>query len=77
MSRGRKAEIETWVEYLEIFLPWLALFDDRIPGEIQSHFGQETHSTELQAVEGREREKHQECSCTFVRVSVRFPGVSI
>ena len=42
MSRGRKAEIETWVEYLEIFLPWLALFDDRIPGEIQSHFGQET-----------------------------------
>ena len=42
MTRGRKAEIEAWVEYLEIFLPWLALFDDRIPGEIQSHFGQET-----------------------------------
>ena len=42
MARGRKAEIEAWVEYLEIFLPWLALFDDRIPGEIQSHFGQET-----------------------------------
>ena len=41
MTRGRKAEIEAWVEYLEIFLPWLALFDDRIPGEIQSHFGQE------------------------------------
>ena len=41
MARGRKAEIEAWVEYLEIFLPWLALFDDRIPGEIQSHFGQD------------------------------------
>ena len=42
MTRGRKAEIEAWVEYLEIFLPWLALFDDRIPEEIQSHFGQKT-----------------------------------
>ena len=38
MRRGRKTEIEAWVEYLEIFLPWLALFDDRIP----PHFGQET-----------------------------------
>ena len=39
MTRGRKAEIEAWVEYLEIFLPWLALFDDRIPGEISRTLG--------------------------------------
>ena len=37
MSRGRRSEIETWVEYLEVFLPWIALFDDRIPSEVQKY----------------------------------------
>ena len=31
-------EIEAWVEYLEVFLPWIALFDDRIPSEVQACF---------------------------------------
>ena len=35
MSKGRRSEIEAWVEYLEVFLPWIALFDDRIPSEVQ------------------------------------------
>ena len=42
MAQVRKTEIEVWIEYLKIFLPWLALFDDRIPGKIPSHFGQNT-----------------------------------
>ena len=37
MSKGRRSEIETWVDYLEVFLPWIALFDDRIPGEVQKY----------------------------------------
>ena len=38
MNKGRRAEIEAWVKYLEVFLPWIALFDDRIPSEVQACF---------------------------------------
>ena len=54
---------------MEIFLQWLALFDDRIPGEIQSHFGQKPQYRTPGCREA------PECSCTFIRVSVLFPGV--
>ena len=37
MSKGRRSEIEIWVDYLEVFLPWIALFDDRIPSEVQKY----------------------------------------
>ena len=37
MSKGRRSEIETWVDYLEVFLPWIALFDDRIHSEVQKY----------------------------------------
>ena len=31
-------QIEAWVQYLEVFLPWIALFDERIPLEVQACF---------------------------------------
>ena len=34
MSKGRRSEIEGWADFLEQFLPWIALFDDRIPEEL-------------------------------------------
>ena len=34
MSIGRRSEIEGWADFLEQFLPWIALFDDRIPEEL-------------------------------------------
>ena len=37
MTRGRRSEIKAWVDYLEAFLPWIALFDDRIPAEVQKY----------------------------------------
>ena len=42
MSKGRRSEIETWVDYLEVFLPWIALFDDRIPSEVQKYLTRDT-----------------------------------
>ena len=41
MSKGRRSEIEAWVDYLEVFLPWIALFYDRIPGEVQKYLTRE------------------------------------
>ena len=41
MSKGRRSEIEAWVDYLEVFLPWIALFDDRIPSEVQKYIARE------------------------------------
>ena len=41
MSKGR-SEIETWVDYLEVFLPWIALFDDRVPSEVQKYLTRDT-----------------------------------
>ena len=41
MSKGRRSEIEAWVEYLEVFLPWIALFDDRVPSEVQQCIAKE------------------------------------
>ena len=41
MSKGRRSEIEAWVDYLEVFLPWIALFDDRIPAEVQKYLTRE------------------------------------
>ena len=34
MSKGRRSEIEGWADFLEQFLPWIALFNDRIPEEL-------------------------------------------
>ena len=34
MGKGRRSEIEAWIDFLELFLSWVSLFDDRIPGEI-------------------------------------------
>ena len=41
MSKGRRSEIEAWVDYLEVFLLWVALFDDRIPAEVQKYLTRE------------------------------------
>ena len=34
MSKGRRSEIAGWADFLEQPLPWIALFDDRIPKEL-------------------------------------------
>ncbi|CAE7706840.1 unnamed protein product [Symbiodinium sp. CCMP2592] len=41
MSKGRRSEIEGWAEFLEQFLPWIALFDDRIPEELHRSIASE------------------------------------
>ena len=42
MSKGRRSEIEGWADFLEQFLPWIALFDDRIPEELHRAMVSET-----------------------------------
>ena len=42
MSKGRRSEIEGWADFFEQFLPWIALFDDRIPEELHRAIATET-----------------------------------
>ena len=42
MSKGRRSKIEAWVDYLEAFIPCVALFDDQIPGEVQKYIGKDS-----------------------------------
>ena len=42
MGKGRRSEIEGWADFFEQFLPWIALFDDRIPEELHRAIATET-----------------------------------
>ena len=56
MSKGRRSEMETWINYFEVFLPWIALFDDRIPRKgrnMRTHFF-------LEKGKGKRKEKEKE-----------------
>lgn len=53
MSKGRRSEIEGWADFLEQFLPWIALFDDRIQRSFIGQLPQRSPSSSLRLIRGR------------------------
>ena len=53
MSKGRRSEIEGWADFLEQFLPWIALFDDRIPEELYRAIASEVTIKQSSLIRGR------------------------
>ena len=53
MSKGRRSEIERWADFLEQFLPWIALFDDRIQRSFIGQLPQRSPSSSLRLIRGR------------------------
>ena len=71
MNKGRRAKIEAWVKYLEVFLPWIAPFYDRTVGSAGLFCEKQANSE--QRLGGGKAFGVPECSLTFGSSLRTFP----